>query len=139
MTPPNSVPALDIVSVAIAVAAALFTADTAGYIGPYFVIMIAAVLGGFWSAVNQPPGARLGVLGVLVGTLALALLITVPIAEVASQRFGNHLHAWLAPVALVVGGIGSRWPRVFRWAVGLGKRFVEALIEGYERSKGVQK
>lgn len=136
--PPQSTVPLDIVSVAIAVATAIFQADTAGYVGPYVVIAIAAVLGGFWNATSRPPGSRLGVIGVLCGTLVLALLITVPIAEWASIRFGTHLHGWLAPVALVVGGIGSKWPRVFSWGVGLGRRVIEATIGAQGRSKGDQ-
>ncbi|WP_428421979.1 hypothetical protein [Methylibium sp.] len=129
---------LDIVTVAVALAAVLFTSDTAGYIGPYIVIALAAVLGGFWSATQRPPGTRLGVLGLLLGTLVLALLVTVPIAEVAAQRFGTHMYYWLAPVALVIGGIGSRWPLVFLWGLGLGKRVVEAMVDAFSRAKGGQ-
>lgn len=135
MTPSQVSTPLDIVSVAIALATLLFTADTAGYIGPYIVIALAALLGGFWNATQSPPGSRLGVLGLLLGTLVLALLITVPIAEWASQRLGMHVHGWLAPVALVIGGIGSKWPRVFRWLIGLGRRLVESFVEAFVRGK----
>jgi hypothetical protein len=36
-------------------------------------------------------------------------------------------------VAIVIAGIGHRWPDVMHWALGLGRRLVERFVERKEQ------
>lgn len=103
-------PALDIVSLAIALAALLFSPELSAVLGPYWVILTAATLGAAWSASRRPSNPhRFAVLLYVAGMVVLALLVTVPLAELAARMVGVHVHAALAPVALLIGAAGPDW------------------------------
>lgn len=117
---------LDIVAVATVLAAALFGSPSAAEIvGPYAVIVLAAIVGAAWSSSRRPPTTRLGALLYVVLVVALAVLVTVPLAELAARYAGVEARSMFAPVALVIGGIGPDWPGVVRWALGLLRGVLE--------------
>lgn len=103
---PHSPPQLDIVSLAIAVAALIFSPELSALIGPYVVILIGATLGAAWGASRRTPGTRTQSLLYVLGMVGLALLVTVPAAELSARFLGVHLHWLLGPVAAVIGGLG---------------------------------
>lgn len=121
-TPP---PAIDIVTVSVAIATALFGGAVGQYVGPYVVIFIGAMLGAAWSASRREPGSRMGTLGYMASLVCFALLITVPLAELVGAWFGRDSRWLLGPVAAVVGGIGDRWTDIAAWAIGQGRAALE--------------
>jgi hypothetical protein len=121
----NHAPPIDIVTVAIAIATALFGRDVAAVVGPYAVIVLGALLGAAWSASRREPSTPGSTLGHMVMMVGLALLVTVPIAAVAGQYAGLESKWLLGPVAVVIAGIGQDWHAVASWAVGR----VRALVD----------
>lgn len=103
--PPNTQP-LDIVALMAAVAAALFSPEIARFVGPYAVIFTGAVLGSAWSSSRLTTPTRLGVVLHILGMTTLALMVTVPIAEVVSARSNSPVNYWFGPVATFIGALG---------------------------------
>lgn len=128
MANPPSAPPLDIVSVAVALATAVFSPEVAALLGPYAVIFLGAMLGGAWSASRLELPGRWPTVKYLLGIVALALLVTVPAAEIASRYYtGLSFNYLLGPVAVFIGALGpdglrrcSRiaWARIRRWPGG---------------------
>ena len=104
--PPQS---LDIVSVAIAFFALVFSPELSALIGPYVVILVGATLGAAWGASRRPASTRGSSALYVAGMVGLALLVTVPAAELSARFLGVHLHWLLGPVAAVIGGVGPDW------------------------------
>lgn len=130
-------PQLDVVTVAIALAATVFGPAIAEVVGPYAVIFLGALLGAAWSASRRPPPtqtglrANFGTLGYIALLVLLAVLVTVPCATLAASYLPGGLESrvLLAPVAAVIAGIGPDWPGVFKW----GLQLIQTLIEQWAR------
>jgi hypothetical protein len=124
-------PPLDIVTVSITIATAVFGAPVASIVGPYSVILIGAALGAAWSASRRPPtDSRFRTLLYMLAVVTLALLITVPAAELLAQY--AHIEArWiLGPVAALIGGIGDDWPKIRAWALDFVRGVVTRRLGG---------
>lgn len=102
-------PPLDIVSVLIALATLVFSPAVAAVVAPQVVIIIGATLGAVYGASRREPGTRTGTLGYIVGMVVLALLVTVPVAEVLSSWTGINLHWLLGPAAALIAGLEPDW------------------------------
>lgn len=125
MTNPSPQP-LDIVAVAVSLAALIFGNDVAAIVGPYAVIVVAAVLGSFWSASRRPEGSRLATLGYLLAMVLTSVLFTVGLAEIVARHLGApDARPFFAPVSLLIAGIGPDWPAVGRWVISIGRSVVE--------------
>lgn len=117
---------LDPVSVAIALASILFGSSLAGIIGPYAVIILSATVGAAWSLGRRDPAVKLAAVWYFLRLNATAVLITASLANLVGRWFGLDDHTWLlAPVALVVGGVGDDWPMLGRWLLVRLGRLVE--------------
>lgn len=100
-------PPLDIVSVAVTIAAVLFSPEAAAMAGPYAVIILGAIAGGSWSASRLALGGRLETAKYLAGIVTLALLLSVPAASVATAYYdGLTFNYLLGPVAFAIGALG---------------------------------
>jgi len=95
-------PPLDIVTVAIAVASLIFGPDVAALVGPYSVIVLAAIGGAAWSASSTPEATRRATLLHMLLMVGLALLGTVPLAEVLARLASIDARWALGPVAAVI-------------------------------------
>lgn len=126
MTPPPPHP--DIVTVAIAVATALFGPQMGEIAGPYGVILLGACLGGAWATTRRPESGAVSSLLYMAGVVGIALLVTVPLSELVASHWGLESRWTLGPVAAIVGGIGHDWPKVGAWALSLAKQVVESTI-----------
>lgn len=122
--PPNPPPSIDIVTVAIALAATMFSPGIAAVVGPYAVILLGATLGGAWAASRQTQPDRMATVWHILGCIGIALIVTVPASELVASRWGLESRWTLGPVALVIGGVGKDWPGVFRWCVWAAKKAV---------------
>ena len=117
---------LDPVSVGIALAGVIFGPVLAGIIGPYAVIIISATVGAAWALGRRDKAARLGAAWYFLRLNATAVLVTVGLANLAARWLGVSDHTWLlAPIALIVGGVGDDWPRVGRWLLVRAGRLFE--------------
>jgi len=124
---PQSSP-LDIVTVSVVMAGLIFDPRIAEIVGPYAVILLGAILGGALSASRRGAATRVETLGYMALVVILALLVTVPLAEVTAAHIPVarvEPRVLFAPVAAIVAGIGHDWPNVGRWVVGLVRGMVE--------------
>lgn len=113
----NVDPPLDPITVAITFATLLFGPQLAAVIGPYAVILLGAVIGSAWSATRRPPGSsRVGTALYVFLFTALALLVTVPLAQALSNAYPKVEARWLmGPLAVFVAGVGDDWPALLVW------------------------
>ncbi|CAM4077874.1 Holin [Bordetella tumbae] len=122
---------LDPVNVAVAVASVLFGPTLAAIIGPYAVIVIASTVGAAWSLGRRDPTARLGAVWYFLRLNATAVLITAGLADIVGRWIGGDDTSWLlAPIALLVGGVGDDWPRIGRWIIARVGSVFERRIGG---------
>jgi len=122
---------LDPVSVAIALAGVIFGPVLAGVIGPYAVIIISATVGAAWALGRRDPAARLSAAWYFLRLNATAVIVTVGLAQLAGRKLGIEDSSWLlAPIALIVGGVGDDWPRLCRWLGLRVMRFFERRAGG---------
>ena len=129
---------LDPVSVAIALASVLFGPALAAVVGPYAVIIISATVGAAWALGRRDPALKLGAAWYFLRLNATAVVVTVSLARLAGLWLGVADHSWLlAPVALVVGGVGDDWPRLGRWLLVRAGRIFERRAGGGNGDGGV--
>lgn len=122
---------LDPVNVAIALAGVLFGPTLAAVVGPYAVIIIAATVGAAWSLGRREPAPRLGAAWYFLRLQTTAILVTASLASAAARWLGLDDHTWLlAPIALLVGGVGDDWPRLMRWLLLRAQRLLERRAGG---------
>lgn len=122
---------LDPVSVAIALCGILFGPALAGIIGPYAVILISCTVGAGWALGRRDPAARLSAAWYFLRLNATAVVVTVSLAQLAGRWLGDDDHSWLlAPIALIVGGVGDDWPSLGRWLFLRWLRFTERRSGG---------
>ena len=122
---------LDPVSVAIALAGVIFGPALASIVGPYAVIIISATVGAAWALGRRDKAARLGAAWYFLRLNATAVLVTVGLANLAGRWLGLTDHSWLlAPIALIVGGVGDDWPKVGRWLLVRAGRVLERRTGG---------
>lgn len=122
---------LDPVSVAIALASVIFGPALATVIGPYAVIIVSATVGAAWALGRREPGARLGAAWYFLRLNATAVLVTAGMATLAGRWLGIAETNWmLAPIALLVGGVGDDWPRLARWVFERAGRVLERKAGG---------
>ena len=124
---------LDPINAAIAIASVIFGPVLATYIGPYSLIMVAATVGASWALRRQKVHlTALETISYFTLINFTAVIVTVGIATLIANWFAIAEPNWLlAIVALVVGGVGSDWPRVLKWV------FIRAL-RVFERRAGVR-
>ena len=129
---------IDPISAATAFAAVLFGPDLAHVIGPYSVIAIASSTGAGWALGRQEPmGSNLRACFFFVKLNAMALLLTVPLALGIQSVLGVGDYNWmLAPIALLIGGIGNNWPAVGEWLVSRFGRMFERRAGVDDSTKG---
>lgn len=122
---------LHLVHAVTAMFALLFSPDFAVYAGPYVAIIIASAVGTSWSMRRRPVTGRSKAINYFLLVIATALIITVPLAEFIAEHFKyKDANLLLAPVALVVGGIGGDLPSLVKW-------FGARLLKAWENKFGL--
>ncbi len=95
-------------------------ADAAGILAPYAVILIAAVTGSGWALSRRKPTARISAIWFVSLMVMSTTLVTAGLAQLAARMYPSLETQWtLAPIALVVSGIGDDWPAVGQWLINL--------------------
>lgn len=122
---------LDPVIAVTALVALLTGNELAQVVGPYAVILLGATTGAGWSLGRQEVMSRAASLLYFAKMNFTALLVTVPLAAMATEVFKLQDQDWLlVPISLLVGGIGNDWPRVGRWIINRLGRLIERRIDG---------
>lgn len=126
MVPPSN--QTDVLQVFIIVAASIFGPTMAQIIGPYSLIIVAAMTGAGWS-VGRKRGCKASAIWYFVRIVLTAILLTVAISKMAAGIIPSVEADWLiAPVAMIIGLIGDDWPKAGKWAISIAKRFVNRWL-----------
>ena len=115
---------LDPTHVAVTVASAVLAPALAEVVGPYAIIFVASSIGASWALGRQATMTRLKALLFFLRINATAAIVTVFLADFISKQLGyisgSGEGLWLiAPIALVIGGVGDDWPTLIHWVVKL--------------------
>lgn len=108
-------PSLDIVTVTIAVTTWMVGAEVAAVIGPYAVILLSALGGAAWSATRRQQPTRAATLLHIALSVGLALIATVPAAELIARWTDLQSRWMLAPAAVL---IAARPDVLWQWLRG---------------------
>ena len=113
---------LDPTHVAITVASAVLAPALAEVVGPYVIIFIASTIGASWALGRQATMTRLKALLFFLRINFTAAIVTSSIASALAKQLGYASGTgeglWLiAPIALVIGGVGDDWPALIHWVV----------------------
>lgn len=113
---PSNTQALDPVSAIIMVLTAFLSPALAHVMGTYSVILVAAAFGAGWALMRREKGPLPGAIGFVVLVTGTSTLVTAGATELLNSylKLGST-NFLLAPVALLIGGIGQDWPRVLPW------------------------
>lgn len=123
------------IELAIALAGLIFSPELARIVGPYAVIVVAAATGSAWALGRVEKTTRTSALWFFLRMNITAILLTVSIAvlvrKLAPAWAGIDNDEWmLAPIALIVGGVGDDWVRIGRWAIGrIGRVFDRRYLD----------
>lgn len=93
---------IDIVTVAIALASWMLGAEAAAIVGPYTVILLAALGGAAWAASRTTGRTHWGTVLHMSGSIGLAVIATVPASELLAQWAGLQARWTLAPAAVMI-------------------------------------
>jgi len=112
----------------------------AGVIGPYAVIIIAALAGASWALSDETATNTTSALWFLLRiTITAAVLTSVVVALLERYLLpgGNEASRWLiAPVAFGIGWVGRDWPTLLRWLGSLLSRIAAARYKPPPSDKG---
>lgn len=131
----NSQPSvLDAVGFGIFVASWVYAPSVAAVVGPYIVIVLAAIIGASFALKRREKTARLVAIWYFLRVAGLAVLITVSLAGIVSSYYSSLTERVLiTPLALMIGAIGDDWPKLLRAIVGFIFRAVD-LARGKPKS-----
>jgi hypothetical protein len=97
---PSPPPAIDIVSLVVALLSVVFSHQAAQLIGPYAVIVVCAIGGASWSASRIGEASTRKTLGHIVLWAGLGIVCAVPLSEAAARLWAALEVRWLlGPVA----------------------------------------
>lgn len=119
----------DVVQLFVVLAAAIFGPSMSEIIGPYILIICAAVTGAAWSLGRKKPQGKYNAWAYFLRIAFTAILLTVAISKLFIHFIPALKEEWLiAPVALIIGLIGDDWYPIGNWIIGVLKQFIEKKI-----------
>lgn len=111
-------------------ASTIFGSSVSSVIGPYLLIIFAAITGAAWSLGRRESKSKFDSLFYFLRVVFMAILITVTIARVMAGYWDGVEMEWLiAPVALVVGLIGDDWMKVFGWFANAARKLGNKILK----------
>lgn len=131
MSIPPAQHSLDIVTVAIMAASAVVGSNWGGIVGPYAVILLAAIGGATWSAAGRDEGPRWHAVRHVALLVGLSLLATVPLAELLTYITGLQSRWMLGPVAALIAARPE-------WVMAQIKRFYDSRVAKRDQEEGLK-
>ncbi|RMX06703.1 hypothetical protein D8I35_09385 [Corticibacter populi] len=125
---------LDPVTVAIYALSPLLGQIAAEFAGPYAVIILGSTLGAAWALGRRDPDTKISAVIYFARLIGTAILIAWGLAAILSHYTGLQSNWLLAPVAMLIGGIGDDWPRVGRWLLTRIGRIFERRTDSGSKS-----
>lgn len=123
-------PVTDIVTLAIFIAALIFSGDVATVVGPYMLIVAAAAVGASFTLARHQRVTRLRAVWFFARVCGLAVLLTAALSSmVATYLPALSDRTLLAPVAFALGLVGDDVPAVARWAVRKLNALIDVMIK----------
>lgn len=127
MTEQNSTDVLQLFTV---FAASLFDTSIAAIIGPYLLIVFAAVTGACWSLGRRESKGGWNAFFYFIRILFTAVLLTSVIAQLVIKYVDiTDVNLLIAPVALVIGVVGDEWLKVFAWLFEVIKKTANKVVD----------
>jgi predicted ABC-type exoprotein transport system permease subunit len=128
MNQPNP---LDLVSLFVLIAAAVFSREVAAVVGPYMVIILAAICGAGYALRRREKTTRASAAWFFVRVTVLAVLLTVALAQVVQvYLLPDWQQRWLlVPIALAIGVAGDDWRAIALWAWTNRLSWLDALVK----------
>lgn len=118
--------ATDAVGLGIFLAGLVYAPNVAAVVGPYIVIVLAAIIGASFALKRREKTSRLAALFYFLRIAGVAVLGTVSVASIGSAYHESlSERVLIIPVAFMIGAIGDEWPRFLRALV----RFFFAAID----------
>jgi len=128
---------LDAVGFGIFIASWVYAPSVAAVVGPYIVIVLAAVIGASFALKRREKTARLVAIWYFLRVAGLAVLITVSLAGIVSSYYSSLTERVLiTPVALMIGAIGDDWPKLLRNIVRIFFRAIDLARGKPDPDKG---
>lgn len=122
----NQPSVLDAVGFGTFLASWVYAPSVAAVVGPYIVIVLAAVIGASFALKRREKTTRLVAVLYFLRVAGLAVLGTVSIASIASSYYSSLTErALITPVAFLIGAVGDDWPALSRAIV----RFIFRAID----------
>lgn len=119
---------LDPIDVARVLAGIFLSQQVAGIVGPYSIIILAAMAGAAAALANRKPTGRYGSFAYFFGATLASVLLTVPAASlVATLNDKWEAQVFFVPVAALLSYTVDRWKEL----VGSGVDAVKRLIRNW--------
>ena len=119
----------DVMQLFVVFASSLFDASIAEVIGPYLLIVFAAVTGACWSLGKRESKGGWHAFFYFIRIVFTAILLTSVIAHLVTRYFNvSDVDLLIAPVALVIGVVGDDWLKAFSWLLDVIKKAVNKIV-----------
>ena len=99
-------------------------------VGPYAVIIFAALAGAMWPLSSAETISRASGAWLLIRVTTTAVVLTVFLAAAIERNWGLPALEALAPVALMIGALGNGWRVVWDALAGAIRTLLERLAGG---------
>jgi len=99
-------------------------------VGPYAVIIFAALAGAMWPLSSAETISRTAGAWLLIRVTTTAVVLTVFLAAAIERSWGLPALEALAPVALMIGALGNGWRMVWDALAGAIRTLLERLAGG---------
>lgn len=122
---------LELVSLFVLIAATVFSRQVAEVVGPYMVIILAAVCGAGYALRRREKTTRASAAWFFLRVTLLAVLLTVGLAQLVQvYLLQDWQQRWLlVPIALALGLAGDDWPAMAAWAWQNRLGWLDSLIK----------
>lgn len=109
---------LDPSSIAVAIIGSVCGAEIANYLGPYSVIAAGGAAGACIALSRSEQTTTLKACIFVALMTSISIMLTVSASELIRYAFPSIEIKWLlAPVAIIIGGVGHDWPIIGKWIV----------------------
>lgn len=83
------------------------------------------------SATRYRQSSILGTAWSILLSVGIAIVISLPAAVFVAAKWPTLEVGWtLGMIAALVGGVGTDWPKVFKWLFGVAGSFIESKAKG---------